>query len=186
MSEWLAQVPRVLWLALPVMVAAAAQIAVIKLDWLRFLKGPIDGGRSFRGRRLFGDNKTWRGAWVYVGVTVLAILPQGRWRLPELEYFDYGAESLPLAGFLLGLGWVLGELPNSFLKRQLGIAPGQRGSPFFVLLDQVDSLIGCLLLLCFLWVPPWQVWVVILVLCSGLHMVFNGVFVLLGLKKSIF
>ena len=186
MSEWLAHVPRVLWLALPVMVAAAVQIAVIKLDWLKALKGPIDRGCRFRGERLFGDNQTWRGAVVYVAVTVLAILPQGYWRQPQLEYFDYSEVSLPLAGFLLGLGWVLGELPNSFLKRQIGIAPGQRGSPFFVLLDQVDSLIGCLLLLCLVWIPPWQVWLVILVLCSGLHMLFNGVFVLLGLKKSIF
>ena len=27
---------------------------------------PIDGGRTFRGKRVFGDNKTWRGFVVMV------------------------------------------------------------------------------------------------------------------------
>jgi CDP-diacylglycerol--serine O-phosphatidyltransferase len=43
---------------------------------------------------------------------------------------------------------MLGELPNSFLKRRLGIAPGAtpaRGRPLFVLMDQLDSGIGCAL-----------------------------------------
>lgn len=186
-SELGHEVVRVLWLALPVMVAAAAQIAAIKLDLLARLKVPIDGGARWRGRRLLGDNKTWRGLVIYAGVSALAIVPQGLWRAPHLEYFDYGdPQTLVLAGLLLGLGFALGELPNSFLKRQRDLQPGQRGGPLQVVLDQVDSLIGALALLCLVWVPPWQVWAVTLVLCSGLHMAFNGVFVLLGLKKSIF
>jgi CDP-2,3-bis-(O-geranylgeranyl)-sn-glycerol synthase len=28
---------------------------------IRHLDQPIDGGRSYRGRRIFGDHKTWRG-----------------------------------------------------------------------------------------------------------------------------
>ncbi len=186
-SELGVEVLRVLWLAVPVMVAAAVQIAAIKLKLLERLKVPIDRGATFRGKRLFGDNKTWRGLLIYAAVSAVAIVPQGIYRLPKLEYFDYGDDAtLLLAGFLLGLGFALGELPNSFLKRQRGIGAGQRGGPGYVILDQIDSLIGCLLLLCFVWVPPLQVWLVTLVLCSGLHMLFNGVFVLLGLKKSVF
>ncbi len=184
--SWLAEIPKVLWLAVPVMVAAAVHIAILRLKLLESLKRPMDFGLTLRGKRLFGDNKTWRGAVVYTAATVLAILPQGYFRLPDLEYFDYGQANLPLVGFLLGLGFALGELPNSFLKRQWGIGPGQRGNPFFVILDQVDSLIGCLALLCFVWVPPLQTWVVVLLLCTLLHIAFNGVFVLVGLKKSIF
>jgi len=168
------------------MVATTVQIVAIKKEWLIGLAVPLDGGRTLGGHRIFGDNKTLRGALIYIGVSTLAILPQGYWRLPRLEYFPYQGATLPLAGFLLGLGWVLGELPNSFLKRRQGIEPGQRGSPVFVILDQVDSLIGCLLLLCFIWIPPVQVWVVTLLLCTLLHVAFNVVFVLVGLKTSVF
>ena len=86
---------------------------------------------------------------------------------------------------------MLGELPNSFLKRHKGIGPGKRGGKLFVLLDQIDSLIGCLALVSLAWpwthwVPSLKVWIVTLVLCSFVHMAFNGIFVLVGLKKSIF
>ena len=47
---------------------------------------------------------------------------------------------------LLGIGMTFGELPNSFLKRQLEIPPGRKkkgplGILFFVF-DQVDLIIG--------------------------------------------
>jgi hypothetical protein len=63
-----------------------------------------------------------------------------------LEYFDYSAASPLLFGFCLGLAGSLSELPNSFVKRQLGIEPGklargnQRGLFYFI--DQVDVLVG--------------------------------------------
>ena len=79
--------------------------------------------------RLFGDNKTLRGALVMAGGTTVAAiaLTRRRWfrdRLPgELR------EAPPaLYGALLGAGVVLGELPNSFVKRRLGIASGDRRS----------------------------------------------------------
>jgi hypothetical protein len=187
--SWLTEVQRVLWLAVPVLVAAAVQILFIKKKWLARLATPLDGGRTFRGVRWFGDNKTWRGLLIYVVVSTLAVIPQGIWRLPGIEYdgLDYATwQGLLPIGFLLGLGFALGELPNSFLKRRRGIGAGERGGPVYVLLDQVDSLVGCLACLCVLWVPPWQTWAVVLALGTGLHIGFNGIFVLLGLKKSVF
>lgn len=186
MSSWWLEPARVLWLSAPVVVAALVHVAVMRLRLLTRLAAPLDGGRTLRGRRLFGDNKTWRGALVMIGVSTAAAPLQGLLRLPSLEYFDYGQASLPLVGALLGLGFILGELPNSFLKRQLDVAPGARGGPFFVLLDQVDSLVGCLALLAFVWVAPLSVWVWVLVLCSGLHMLVNWIMVLVGVKQRVF
>ncbi|RMG18911.1 MAG: CDP-archaeol synthase [Planctomycetota bacterium] len=183
------EVLRALWLSVPVLFAAALQILVIKQDWLRRLKRPIDGGRCLGGVRVFGDNKTWRGLLVYVGGAAVGALGQGLLRFPRLEIpgVDYARPlELALLGALLGLGFAVGELPNSFCKRRRGIAPGARGSPFWVVMDQVDSLFGCLLALCVLWIPPWTTWAVVLGLGVGLHIAFNGVFVLLGLKKSVF
>ena len=52
---------QLLWLAVPVIVAGLVHLVVLRLDLLPGLRRlPIDGGATFRGRRLFGDNKTWR------------------------------------------------------------------------------------------------------------------------------
>jgi hypothetical protein len=89
-------------------------------DLIPALRRPIN-------RRLFGENKTWRGAVVMTGGTVAATLalyrlPSYRRRLPQPV-----ADANPvLLGTLLGGACWLGELPNSFLKRRLGIAPGER------------------------------------------------------------
>ncbi len=189
MKFWLTEVLRVLWLAVPVLVAALFHVVVIKLDWFQFVKEPIDGGRTFREKRWFGDNKTWRGLLLYTIVSTLGVIPQGLWRIPSIEYegLDYSTwQGLLPIGFLLGLGFALGELPNSFIKRRRDIKPGERGNPAFVILDQVDSLIGCMVLLCVIWVAPWQTWLVVIVLGIVLHILVNGIFVLVGLKKSVF
>ena len=185
-SGWAFEFVRFAWLAAPVVVAALVHLLVLRRHWLEVLRVPLDGGATFRGRRLFGDNKTIRGAVIMIGVSMAAMVLQGIYRLPSLEYFDYGSVNLALAGALLGAGFVLGELPNSFLKRQLGVAPGAHGGVWHAVLDQLDSIVGALLLLSLVWVAPWQVWVVAFVLGAGLHMAVNGVFVLVGVKRSVF
>ena len=55
-----------LYLFLPLLVAAALS-GVVLPGWScatiygRVSSGPLTGGATFRGRRLFGANKTWRG-----------------------------------------------------------------------------------------------------------------------------
>ncbi len=51
-----------LLLFLPLLGSLMLHAPVLRFNLLRCLKQPIDGGRTFRGRRVFGDNKTWRGA----------------------------------------------------------------------------------------------------------------------------
>lgn len=178
---------RALWLAFPVMFAAAIHIAVIRTNALARLRRPIDFGRTFRGRQLFGDNKTWRGAVVMVAASSVGMVLQQFVRVLPLELFDYGAVNAWLYGALLGLGFVLAELPNSFLKRQFDVPPGQQATGrtylLFTALDQVDSVAGCLVALAMVWLPPWQIVLVALTLCSLVHVAFNLVFVWLGLKR---
>lgn len=180
---------QVLYLAFPVTFAAAIHIAVIRYDLLAGLKIPIDFGRSVRGRRIFGDNKTWRGALVMVTASSAAMAMQRHMRSPGLELFDYGRANLWLYGALLGLGFVLAELPNSFLKRRYGVMPGRQAEGakywFFTLLDQVDSVIGCMLALMVVCPLPWTLVVTALVLCSLVHVAFNVAFVWLGLKERV-
>lgn len=94
-----------------------------------------------------------------------------------------------LVGMLLGLGMTAGELPNSFLKRQLDIHPGKRkkgllGVAFF-LFDQVDLTIGIWVCLFFLvrptlWLVLWSFLITIVV-----HVTVSSVGYLLGMRKTI-
>src|SRR3954471_17661916 len=144
------------WLFLPVGGAWIAHAPVLRWNLAPALNRPIDAGRTFRGRRLFGDNKTWRGALVMGGGVFAATLAAHRsaWyrdRLPA------PARDLSprLLGALLAFGTVAGELPNSLMKRQLDIAPGaQRGSAaglVLSLLDQGDFVPAIWLLLAPVW-----------------------------------
>ncbi len=79
-------------------------------------------------------------------------LPSYRKRLPAPV-----AEANPaLVGALLGVASWTGELPNSFMKRRLGIPPGeQRRSPLGVaisVLDQADWVLAA----CLLMRPVWK------------------------------
>ena len=141
-----------LWIFLPVVGAPLLHGPAMRYDLLRALKAPLDGGRTLRGRRLFGDNKTWRGALLMVGGVLLATVTLSAWpwwwhRLP-----DHLTAGGPVPyGVLLGLGVVLGELPNSFLKRRLGIAPGTQRPTLagraLTVLDQGDLVLGIWVLL---------------------------------------
>jgi CDP-2,3-bis-(O-geranylgeranyl)-sn-glycerol synthase len=176
---------RFAWLAAPVVVAAIVHLVVLRFHWLEPLRIPLDGGAKWRGRRVFGDNKTVRGALVMIAVSMAIAVLQGMVRIPALEYFDYGATNLPLLGMLLGLGFIVGELPNSFIKRQLGVAPGVHGGPWHAGADHLDSVIGALLILSLIWVPPLRVWLIAMVLGAGVHIAVNGLFVLLGVKRRV-
>jgi CDP-2,3-bis-(O-geranylgeranyl)-sn-glycerol synthase len=149
-----------LWLFAPLLFAAGVAAVVIELDLLRWARRPIDGGCTIGGKRLFGDNKTWRG--VLVAVTASAASAAAQEHLVgdavgPLLAVDWDAVPAAPFGALMGLGAMLGELPNSFVKRCVGIAPGAAAtgswSILFYLWDQVDLLFGAWLLVGW-WVRP--------------------------------
>jgi hypothetical protein len=139
---------QVLWLFAPLLVAAAVSGLVLRLDLFPGLRRPIDGGRSVAGRRIFGDSKTWRGVFVAVAACIAAVwLQKGLSAGNEhLWLVNYDAIDPVPFGAAMGGGAMVGELPNSFTKRRLGIAPGGttsgwKGALFYVW-DQVDLLTG--------------------------------------------
>ena len=80
-----------------------------------------------------------------------------------------------------------GELPNSFLKRQLGIAPGSAApgtiaGPVFFALDRVDSLLGMLVALAAVAPVPPLTLAIILVVGPLLHGAFSVLTFRLGGK----
>ncbi|WP_228350992.1 MULTISPECIES: CDP-archaeol synthase [Limnobaculum] len=94
----------------------------------------------------FGANKTWRGLLLVPLLTALFSL---LWipiaQLHSQQILPVLIEECLLAGMFAGLGYILLELPNSWMKRRLGIPPGTlptRNRAFFIFSDQVDSAIG--------------------------------------------
>lgn len=120
---------------------------------------PLDGGRNFvDGKRIFGDNKTIKG---FIGYMVIGTFINIIWgSLGNLVAYIGGHNYIyvhhnntlvynALIGLLFGLAYALFELPNSFLKRRMDIEPGKTAKGLkkylFILLDQCDSIIGCVL-----------------------------------------
>ncbi|WP_436929442.1 CDP-2,3-bis-(O-geranylgeranyl)-sn-glycerol synthase [Halosimplex halobium] len=148
---------------------------------------PIDGGRTWGGRRVLGDGKTWRGtaAGTAAGVALALALNAGSGAIADL--LGVPAVEFPLAAAVgLALGAMVGDIGASFIKRRSG---RERGAPFPGV-DQLDFVVGALALaavLDFGWVtatftPP--VLVTVLVVTPLLHVVTNGIAYLIGAKDE--
>jgi CDP-2,3-bis-(O-geranylgeranyl)-sn-glycerol synthase len=134
----------------------------------------IDFGKNFiDGKRLFGNNKTFRGflfGWI-VGLGV---------GLVECYFFPSHILSLPmLFAVLTPFGALLGDLTAAFFKRRLDIAPGG----LFPLVDQIDFVIGALVISLPLALIDWKIAVTILLITPPIHLFTNFCAYKLKLKK---
>lgn len=132
-----------IWFFLPAGLANAAPVFAALLPGLRTFNAPMDFGASYKGKRIFGAHKTWRGllAGMVVATAVIALqkylYTHSSWA-PDLSWFDYGSANIWALGPLFGAGVLLADAIESFFKRQRHIAPGQTWFPF----DQTDYIIG--------------------------------------------
>lgn len=173
-----------LFLSLPLLVSGAYHMLVVRRNHFAWLARPLHS-------RWFGANKTWRG----MVVMPLATVP-GVWLAQQVE--PWFGESLAASlqglhpvwlGLLLGLGYVLPELHNSFVKRRLNIRPGERPdrrAPLFGFIDQADSALGCTLVYALVLAPPLVVLVWLVLLGPLIHLLANMALFGLGLRKYPF
>lgn len=178
------------------LVAAFVLAGVVQVVWLKSrlslpFRVPIDGGRTLRGRRLFGENKTWGGFVVMVpavgGAFLLLALGRDLWPGGDAGLWPLSVPGYGLLGCWLGFAFMAGELPNSFLKRQLGIAPGgtPRGSlarGLWAVIDRLDSLGAALVALAFVLPTPLVTGLAVLLVGPGLHGLFSLLLARLGAK----
>jgi dolichol kinase len=184
-------VAQALYLTAPVVIAGVVHGFVIRKRLLPGLVRPLDGGRTFRGRPVFGRNKTWRGLVVMSLVSTLIVLTQRLLSFHDafrsVSVVDYRAASTFALGLALGLGYSLAELPNSFLKRRLGIEPGRRarrrGALQYVV-DQGDSAAGVVLAL-LLFVSDPSILVCVFVCGLALHAFADSLFYVFGVKQRV-
>jgi CDP-diglyceride synthetase len=178
------------YLILPLLVAGAVHAPVIKKDLMPWLAKPLDFGRSFRGSRIFGQNKTWRGVLLMGVVSVLVVFVQTQAYALEpfhrISIVDYSRTSWFALGLALGLSYSLSELPNSFFKRRLGISPGGISTKRAVVqygIDQADSAIGGTLALIFFLGLRWDTLALVFALGFLLHVLMDQLFFLFAVKR---
>lgn len=150
---------------------------------------PIDGGRTWRGKRLLGDGKTWRGTAVGTAVGVLLAFGLNVARPVVVDATGLALPSFPpAAAVTLAFGAMLGDVVASFLKRRTG---RERGASFPVV-DQLDFAVVALALT-FLVARSWfratfldppTVLVAVFLLTPLLHVATNVGAFLLGLKEE--
>lgn len=189
----LREVAGTVYLLLPLLGGAILHGLCMRFGWFGFLATPMDRGRSFRGRPLFGRSKTFRGPLAVAAGAALVYAAQrgalhGVDALARIELVDY--RSLPGAwlGAVVGAAAELAELPNSFVKRRLGIAPGAttRGplSVLFYVWDQTDVLLGFWLAFAPFVAPTPLRLATSLAIVGGLHPLLTLIGWLLGMRPT--
>jgi CDP-archaeol synthase len=177
------------FLILAFVAAGLAQTAWFATPVSRRFAVPLDGGVRLRGRRVFGANKTLRGFLVMVPASSVIFLllalavahpaAAGLWPLTPAGYARLGA--------CAALGFMAGELPNSFVKRQLNIEPGALALRWWTAavqfaIDRVDSGVGMLLAVSVAAPTPALTWPIVLAIGPAFHWAFSVLMFQLGLK----
>jgi CDP-2,3-bis-(O-geranylgeranyl)-sn-glycerol synthase len=137
----------ILYLFAPAFIANAAPIPLVSVPWIARRNAPMwEAG--------LGSHKTWVG---FIGGGIAGMLtaalqyalrgvpPFASHTFPYLNLTD-----ALLIGGLLGFGALSGDALKSFLKRRLGIRPGG-ALPVW---DGIDHILGSLLFLAPIYVPP--------------------------------
>ena len=133
---------------------------------------PIDFGKKFfDGKPILGKNKTFQGFFsgLIIGTTV---------GLVESAFFSYPL----LFGLLLSLGALFGDLAGAFVKRRIGLAPGE----LLPVIDQIDFIIGAILFSfpLSLQILSWELILAVLIVTPPIHLLTNFAAYKLGLKNN--
>ncbi len=130
----------------------------------------MDFGKNFfDGKRIFGNNKTFRGFFFGWAIGML---------VGSIEYVVF--PGFPVLFIVLTpLGALLGDLTGAFLKRRLGIAPGG----LLPIIDQIDFVVGALVFALPLAIVYWQLAVTVLVITPPIHLFTNFLAYKMKLKR---
>lgn len=146
---------------MPVILAGISNMIVVKRKWFKKRAKPIDNGKVLKdNKRIFGNNKTWLGFFTMILCSIIThivwglicMIFTGMQSMNQL-YLLHNNTVLynVVVGAVMGVAYMIFELPNSFIKRRLDIRDGQtekglKGKLFFVI-DQLDSMFGVILVL---------------------------------------
>lgn len=174
-----------LWFLLPAAIANMAPILSANIPMVKNWQTPVDGGRKYQGKEIFGSHKTWRGfisgilaATMVLWLQVLAV-NHFSWAQSVAGGVDYNLLPILILGPLFGLGALGGDVLESFLKRQKGVQPGQAWIPF----DQLDYIFGAILVSLPFVILRLELYLWIIVIWFLMHILASYVGWRLGLKE---
>lgn len=174
------------WFMLPAAIANATPIFAAVTPGLKHWKTTLDGGRTYRGKLLFGEHKTWRG--IVSGMLVATLLfwlqqylvASTDWASYLAGGVDYASLPTLILGPLFGLGALGGDAVESFFKRQKNIPAGKPWLPF----DQLDYIIGAILVSLPFVVVSLQRYAWMIVIWFGMHLLASYIGWLFHLKDE--
>jgi CDP-2,3-bis-(O-geranylgeranyl)-sn-glycerol synthase len=140
---------------------------------------PMDFGKNFfDGKPVLGKNKTFRGFFFGLAIGIFV-------GVVESLVFSYPFPLNVLFSVLSPLGALCGDLAGAFLKRRLGIAPGD----LLPIVDQIDFVVGALLFsLPFFSLPLtityWELAIAVIIITPPIHLLTNFLAYKLKLKKN--
>ena len=175
-----------LWFFAPAGIANSSPVFANKVPLLKNLGMPIDAGKTYRGKRIFGDHKTVRGfivgiisGFVVAGIQML-LYSNNSWVVDISNSIDYNQPIVLLMGSALGFGALAGDAVKSFFKRQFSVESGKSWFPF----DQLDYIIGGLIVSLAFVTLNFPEYIAVILVWFLIHPIATFIGWLLGLKDS--
>lgn len=169
----------------PLVLSGILHMISVKLNLISKTARPI-------WQKGFGSNKTYRGFILMPFFTILSFfLIQKIVVMSNLSLTVLLTQSNPfIVGASLGIMYVLFELPNSYLKRKLGILPGELSKDsvqkiVFFILDHIDSLTGCVLVYIYIYGFSYAI-LYLYILAPLIHIFVNFILWIFKIRKEVF
>ena len=177
-----------LWFFLPAGAANMIPVPISKVSKLKDMNAPLDFGMKYRGQRVFGEHKTWRGLLAgIVAATFVVWLQQVIVR--HFDWFsgvdvanDYTDMPTIMLGLVLAVGALGGDAVKSFFKRQLHIKPGAVWLPY----DLIDHIVGAAILALPFVVFEWWIYPAVVLVWIGANIGVSYIGYLIGIKERPF
>jgi len=147
-------------------------------------KMPIDGGKKWRGKEIFGKGKTIKGTagGIVFGIIIGCIQIYAQQFIPSAidgHFLGLTFMTLELV-ILLSVGALVGDMIGSFIKRRIGL---RRGAPA-PLLDQLDFLIVAFIFVSFVYSIDVFIIITLIILTPIIHLIANVIGYIAKVKKQ--
>ncbi len=173
------------WFLLPAALANVVPVISNKLPGLKHWHTPLDFDKTWRGKRIFGAHKTWRGLASGIVVAALTFALQQyavrhtTWAAGIVNHTAYAQLPILLLGALFGIGALGGDAVESFFKRRRDIASGHS----WLLFDQTDYVVGGILVSLPFIILPLAYYLTMLIFWLIIHLLGSYVGYKIGLKE---
>ncbi len=157
---------------LPAYIANAMPVIANGLKIFKGLAKPIN-------KKVFGESKTYRGFFVgIIGALIIGLI-QFAFGLYNFSTWENNLMFTLLLSFYLGFGALFGDLIKSYFKRRIGIKSGKP----WIIFDQIDYVIGGLLVGSLIVVPPLELIIILLIISPLFALLSNIIAYKLKMKK---